>query len=255
MSHSYIILDKALDVPLHLQLYRCMKNAIRSGHLASGDRCPTEAELTRFYDISRPVIQQAYAQLMEEHLIYRQKGRGTFVSSKSLDFDLIQSLLPMTKIIEQNGWDPSVKTLKSKIQKYDCDRMGTLNLGPEDDVLTLQRIYYADHEPITYFNVYLPLKTYPNIETLDLENGPLYAQLNAHYPQRIHKAFRSISAIILDDEVSRALKVPKDSASFRVENTNYNAEGLPLFSSVHYLKGLGMNVSLDYFKIAREVDK
>jgi DNA-binding GntR family transcriptional regulator len=47
--------------------------------LGAGDRIPTEAEIGAHYGLSRITVRQAVTSLVDEGLLLRQQGRGTFV--------------------------------------------------------------------------------------------------------------------------------------------------------------------------------
>ena len=77
---SNLNLDKNSPIPLHQQLYRYIKEAILSGKLRNGEKLPTEEEYRVAFGLSRPVIRQAYKQLLDEHLIYRQKAKEALLN-------------------------------------------------------------------------------------------------------------------------------------------------------------------------------
>lgn len=244
----YIKIDKNSSIPLHAQLYSSLKNAILSGVLKPGDRCPTDAQIVRQFDISRPVIQQAYNQLIDDHLVDRKKGKGTYVRQKTIDFNLIQSLLPMTKLIEANGWNSSIQNLESKVLAYNPDLMGNLNLRADENVFMQHRIYMADKEPLSYFYIFLPMRFYPGIDQLDFSDKPMVDVLKKNYDYQIKRAARSIYAVIMDDEICAAFKLPKKSAGFRIESISFNQKGVPVQSSVHFIKGESTNMTVDYYR-------
>lgn len=247
MNGLNLKLNKKSKLALSTQLYRALLSAIRSGHLKAGERCPTEEELTSALNISRTVVQKAYAQLMDENIIQRYKGKGTYVSEKSIDFDFIQAFLPMTKLIELNGFIPSIKNLSVEVLAFNHDQMGNLELNPEDQVLKVSRIYYANTQALTHFTMYYPLKYYPNLETKIISNQPMMEILK-DYPIQLKSSFRSIFALILCDDVCHELKLKNGSAGFKIMNIAYDALGKPVQSTVYYLDGQGTNLSLDYFK-------
>jgi len=100
---SNLNLDKNSPIPLHQQLYRYIKEAILSGKLRNGEKLPTEEEYRVAFGLSRPVIRQAYKQLLDEHLIYRQKGKGSFVKHKDFHYGLLASTKPLSEKT-QNVW-------------------------------------------------------------------------------------------------------------------------------------------------------
>jgi DNA-binding GntR family transcriptional regulator len=65
-------------IPLWLQLKHALRDLI-TFDLGSGDRIATEAELCAHYRLSRITVRQAVTSLVDEGLLHRQQGRGTFV--------------------------------------------------------------------------------------------------------------------------------------------------------------------------------
>src|SRR5688572_12099129 len=55
---------------------------IFSGRVGPGDALPTEAELSESLGISRGTIRHALDKLVQDGVIYRVQGRGTFVSTE-----------------------------------------------------------------------------------------------------------------------------------------------------------------------------
>ena len=72
-------LDKQSATPLYEQLRAQIMDAIRLCELTAGDQLPTEEELCRALDISRPVVQGACKALIRDGYIQRVRGKGTFV--------------------------------------------------------------------------------------------------------------------------------------------------------------------------------
>lgn len=65
-------------IPLWLQLKHALRDLI-TFDLAPGDRIATEAQLCAHYGLSRITVRQAVTSLVDEGLLHRQQGRGTFV--------------------------------------------------------------------------------------------------------------------------------------------------------------------------------
>ncbi|WP_404980496.1 GntR family transcriptional regulator [Carboxydichorda subterranea] len=67
-------------VPLYHRLHDKLRDDIESGVLRPGDRIATEAELSTHFGVSRTTVKQAIQRLVNEGLVYRVRGKGTFVS-------------------------------------------------------------------------------------------------------------------------------------------------------------------------------
>lgn len=57
-----------------------LRNDIISGKFAIGDKLPTEAQLTKQYNVSRYTVRRATAGLEQEHYLYRIQGDGMYVN-------------------------------------------------------------------------------------------------------------------------------------------------------------------------------
>lgn len=62
--------------------------AIESGQLQVNDRLPSEAELSRAFGVSRPIVREALRSLQALGLTESHTGRGTFVASASTKIPL-----------------------------------------------------------------------------------------------------------------------------------------------------------------------
>lgn len=72
------------ELPLYQQIVQALRKQIASGELKSGDQVPTEAELSQQFGVSRITSKRALSELENEGLIYRIRGKGSFVSEREL---------------------------------------------------------------------------------------------------------------------------------------------------------------------------
>ena len=74
--------DKNLDIPLHTQLYQIIKDMIKNEELVEGASLMPERELCKLQNISRMTVNKAIMNLVNEGILERQQGKGTFVAYK-----------------------------------------------------------------------------------------------------------------------------------------------------------------------------
>ena len=75
------------DKPIHkyLQLKEIIKHHLYDGHYESGQKIPSENELMSRFHVSRSTVRQALAELVNEGVLYKEQGRGSFFSGKRHD--------------------------------------------------------------------------------------------------------------------------------------------------------------------------
>ena len=70
-------------LPKYVALHDAVLHAVSSGQLAPGTRVPNEQELADVLPVSLGTIQRALRQLVEERVIHRTPGQGSFVSERT----------------------------------------------------------------------------------------------------------------------------------------------------------------------------
>jgi GntR family transcriptional regulator / MocR family aminotransferase len=76
-------LDRSATEPLRIQLERELRDAIRDGRLAAGERLPSSRSLSRELGISRGLVSECYAQLQAEGYLVTRGGSATRVSDSA----------------------------------------------------------------------------------------------------------------------------------------------------------------------------
>src|SRR5690242_20077656 len=81
-------LSRSSPEPLHRQLAERLADSIRSRAFKPGERLPSESELAQRYGVSRITLRQAVGALVQQQLVVRKQGKGTFVTAPSVRHDL-----------------------------------------------------------------------------------------------------------------------------------------------------------------------
>ncbi len=70
--------------PVYIQIHNDIKRSIESGKWSVGDRIPSERELAVEFNVSRMTLRQAIQTLVEEGILERFVGSGTFVANQKV---------------------------------------------------------------------------------------------------------------------------------------------------------------------------
>ena len=65
--------------PIFQQIAQMIIDDIVDGALQEGERVPSENELSRFYNINRATARKGLQTLVDQEIIYKQRGIGMFV--------------------------------------------------------------------------------------------------------------------------------------------------------------------------------
>ena len=76
-------LESNKKAPLYQQLYDAILNKVRSGEYQVGEKIPSEEQLMTIYGVSRVTVRNAIKQLVDENILIKRHGKGTFVSMPS----------------------------------------------------------------------------------------------------------------------------------------------------------------------------
>jgi GntR family transcriptional regulator len=78
------LIDPNDYLPRYYQLANILRERIARGEFEAHQPIPSERQLESLYSVSRPTIRQAIDLLVRQGYLYREHGRGTFVSPQKL---------------------------------------------------------------------------------------------------------------------------------------------------------------------------
>lgn len=196
-------------LPKYYQLKRIIIDKIDNDEYAVSETIPSERELMAEYDMSRITVRKAIDDLVQEGYLYKVHGKGTYVKGEKNGYNLL-SITSCTEDIRNMGMVPSRKVLGSEILRADKKRQRILNLGKDEQIFRLSRIYYADEDVVNYTVTCLPYKYFEGIEQNDFSKMSLYEQIEKEYGVRITRADRTLEAVIAHDDIADYLDVSEN---------------------------------------------
>ena len=170
--YDAIHLNREAFEPLYLQLFHSIQTAIENGTLVSGMRIPPEMEIARTLNISRITVRQAIDELMSRGIVYREQGRGTFVSKPTMEG--IRGVSSFTEDMRSRGKNFRTEVLSVTKSEPEEVIREKLKLEPGESVVRLVRKRIVEGEPwaIQYSNI--PAATAPDLENEDLSQSLFY---------------------------------------------------------------------------------
>ena len=72
--------SKTSPLPLYYQIKNIIREMIENEELKPGEMLPAERELCEIQKVSRMTVNKAIMDLVNEGIVYREQGKGTFVA-------------------------------------------------------------------------------------------------------------------------------------------------------------------------------
>lgn len=152
-----IKMNKDSSVPLYQQLIEVIKNQISLGELKPGDRIPTEAELSKLYDISRITVRKAVEILEEEDVLIKKQGIGTFVTAKKLQRDSTR-FMGFSEHCRMEGSKAGARLIVADLIEPSLSYAEQLKLEEGEKIIRIIRLRTADDQPVMVEENYFPAK-------------------------------------------------------------------------------------------------
>jgi len=213
-------------IPKYYQLVEIIKGIARSGKLKQGIRLPSENELKEKYGVSNTTVRKAINELLQEGIIYREQGKGTFLAKTKIN----QNLTKVTSFTEDmlgRGLKPSSKVISVATISPSLGIANNLALNKGDKIVKIHRLRLANEEPMAIQTSYLSYKLCPGIQKEDLTKS-LTIILKDRYGLRLTKAVQSLHPSLADDYESKMLGINKGMPVLVVKRTSYLYNNQPI---------------------------
>ncbi len=216
-------LDNKSAVSLYQQMSDTILKEIQNGTFTPGSKIPTEFELSKSYEVSRVTVRKALAELADKGYLDRKSGKGTFVAEKKLQRGLSNNVLSFTEMCKMMGMKPGAKTIKIALEDSSAKDAELIGLKPDEKILVLERIRYADDNPVM-----IEINKYPESFSFlfgeDLNDTSLFNILDKKYNIKPDHSSKVIDIIFASVKEAKELNVIKGYPLLRIDSVTHDAD-------------------------------
>lgn len=205
-------------VHYYYQVKEILQKSIEKGKFKPGDRLPSEQILCSRFGVSRITVRKALDLLVREGFIFRERGRGTFVTVPPLKQPA--QIISFTEELKRLGLKPSTKVLKTEIFSEKKKIALCLSLNIEEEIVLIKRLRLANGEPIGIESSYLPHKLFPNILSEDLSSS-LTKITQKRYHLFLRRATQKVKAIPVSKKEASLLRIKPGAPVLYLERTSF----------------------------------
>lgn len=226
MNTSTLGYDQRL--PLYQRLREEMLAKIAAGEWSPGAPIPTEAELTKLYGVAIGTVRKAVDTLVNEGLLLRSQGRGTFVRRPNFDASLARFF---RQVNASGGREiPRSQILSKALHKAPAEVAKALGLKSGEQVLRMERLRVIDGRTLFHEEIWLPASRF--IVLLDIDSATfgdlLYPFYEKQCGQCIASARETLTVGSADAEVARLLAIDPGKPIVVIERTALGYDRSPL---------------------------
>lgn len=221
-----------------------IENKINTGEFKSGEKIPSERKLCELYNISRMTARQAVNELVKDGIVYREKGRGTFVSSPNF---LQRNVKSFTDTLRERGFNPSTNIIEFSTVYNLRDISNIMEVPYETKFYKLKRLRLGNELPMALETVYIQKDRCLGLHKYDISKS-LYEVLEEHYGYKVENISCDIDACIANNIMMKVFNMKKARALLKITGISYTSNGEKLFYEESYYRPDLYKYRVDIFR-------
>lgn len=215
------MIDKNSPIPVYFQLKNDLVKKIAQGVWKPGECIASERELCEIYSVSRMTIRQAIGELVQEGVLTRLKGKGTYVCEQTVKQ---QDMMSFTEMIKQTGRELTTEVIHFDIIDTPENMQDTFFL---DKVYKIERKRVVDNECIAIETVFIPVDYCGHINS-EMLKGSLYKILE-NFGYSIKNSNSAIVAADITDEIKEKFGTDESFPVLKIISKTFTSRDKLLF--------------------------
>jgi GntR family transcriptional regulator len=195
----------------------------RCAELTPGSKLASERALAEEFDVSAMTVRQSLAELVDEGWVHRSPGSGTYVGRPTVIMG--PRLTSYTEDMRRLGLQPSSEVMRFETIKPDLETVTRLALRPSEQAVVLERLRFADGEPMCHEIGVFPSRLADALATVDL-SGSVHEGLAA-IGTMPYSTLRRVRAVVAPERECELLGLPSPSPALEISDTFSDALGQP----------------------------
>ena len=214
--------------PLYLQIIDLLVSKISNGTWAPGDLIPSEMKLAAELGVSQGTVRKAITELVENRVLVRKQGKGTFVANHDDD----RALFHFFNITDHQGKKvlPISEILNFKQKDVSRNEAELLDLPADAKVLRLERVRLISSKPTIVETIILPADRFSGMIEMNPDELPnmLYQLYETEFGITIHSAREQLRAVSARTREARILEVDAGSPLLEIERLALTLDRVPV---------------------------
>lgn len=193
--------------PLYKEVKLAITRMLSSGEIRPGEAIPTEKQLCELFGTSIGTIRRAIDELVAEHVLIRQQGRGTFLAPYSPE----RMLNFFFHIVHRDGHReiPIVQTLSFKDAKADAATAEELAIREGDPIHKIFNLMLMGGEPAVLDEIRISRAMFPELTEAEFvaRDTTIYGLYQSKFGINVLRTLDRLRAVAADARTAKRLNV------------------------------------------------
>jgi GntR family transcriptional regulator len=223
-------------VPLYHSIGHLIRIKIDSGDWQIDQQIPSERELVASLRVSRATVRLGIENLVKEGILYRVRGKGTFVAPPKVSQGVLR-LFDFFDTMRRNGLVPSARLLNKARLVPPLNECAHLGIGNGQEAVWFQRLLLVDDVPVLIESSYFAVERFATM--LDTYDGmqDVHTFLAERYGVQITREREVFEPVILETNEAEQLGVKGGFPALWIEHTAYDRTGSPVAFLTSLMRG------------------
>lgn len=220
--------DPNSAVPLYKQIIDILMERINSGQYVVEDKLPSEVMLMQEFSVSRITIRNAITEMVEDGILYKVQGKGTFVSKPKEQYRA-NDQVGFTRSCYLDGKEPSTKLISAEYVYPSMKQILFFGVSDKEKIIRTKRLRFVNEIPTLIETNFYP----PEMDFLLTENleGSLYELMNNKYDIHIASSIRTLEICYSTKDEQELLKLNKSMPLLLFRDKHFDKNGKALWMS------------------------
>ncbi|MBO4106718.1 GntR family transcriptional regulator [Streptococcus suis] len=206
----------------YITIHDKIKEQIDQGIWAIGQRLPSERDLADKFGVSRMTLRQGVTLLVEEGVLQRKVGSGTYVANTRVQ-EKMRGTTSFSEIVQLQGKEPSSRVLSFVKTKPNEKEIDVLALEKGEFVIRMERVRFADAVPVVYEVASIPARLIQDMKKEEVTNQ-FYKTLTKN-GFKLGKTQQTIYARLANDKIAKLLNISKNHPILALRQVSYLENG------------------------------
>jgi len=229
-------MKEEINKPLYIRIQEYIAELILSGKLTPDTKIQSERDFSEDLGVSRMTVRRAITELVNEGLLERKHGSGTYVAKPKVTYESSE-LVNYMQAMQRRKIATTSQLLEFGELAASRRLAESLQIEIGHPIYRVVILRFANRVPIILERVFIPCTRCPALEEWDLEKSSVYDLLTDVYHIEPDCSSQTVEAVAAADTVAKQLRVEEGFPLLMLSRIVFEKKAqLPIVFSQDFLR-------------------